>query len=187
MQEANLRLKPTKCHLVRREVEYLGYIVSEKRIAADPQKVEAVQTFPVPNNLKCLRSFLDLASYYRRFIQNFSIIANPLYALTRKDAVFHWSPACQEAFDRLKMVLTNAPLLAFPDFNRDFLLETDASGIGLGAVLAQKQADGSVRPITFASRTLQKHEIKFWNYRDGDTGSHVGCETVSPISVRPWL
>ena len=119
------RLKPTKCHLARREVEYLGYIVSEKGIAADPRKVEAVQTFPVPNKLKCLRSFLGLASYYRRFIQNFSIIANPLYALTRKDAVFDWSPACQEAFDRLKMVLTNAPLLAFPDFNRDFLLETD--------------------------------------------------------------
>lgn len=161
LQEANLRLKPTKCHLARREVEYLGYIVSEKGIAADPRKVEAVQTFPVPNNLKGLRSFLGLASYYRRFIQNFSVIANPLYALTRKDAVFDWSPACQEAFDRLKMVLTNAPLLAFPDFNRDFLLETDASGIGLGAVLAQKQADGSVRPIAFASRTLQKHEKNY--------------------------
>ena len=147
-------------------MEYLGYIVSEKGIAADPRKVEAVQTFPVPNNLKCLRSFLGLASYYRRFIQNFSVIANPLYALTRKDAVFDWSPACQEAFDRLKMVLTNAPLLAFPDFNRDFLLETDASGIGLGAVLAQKQAEGrydqSPLPVEHSRSTRKITELQRW-------------------------
>ena len=124
-------------------------------------KLKQFRPFQFPTTSRGLRSFLGLASYYRRFIQNFSVIANPLYALTRKDAVFDWSPACQEAFDRLKMVLTNAPLLAFPDFNRDFLLETDASGIGLGAVLAQKQADGSVRPIAFASRTLQKHEKNY--------------------------
>ena len=72
--------------------------------------------------------------------------------------MFDWSPSCQEAFEGLKELLTRAPVLAFPDFSRDFLLETDASGVGHGAVLAQKREDGAVRPIAFASRTLQKHE-----------------------------
>ena len=88
LRQAGLRLKPTKCYLARREVEYLGYIVSDKGLAADPRKIEAVGTFPVPCDLKHLRSFVGLASYYRRFIPNFAKVANPLHALTRKDAPF---------------------------------------------------------------------------------------------------
>ena len=160
LREAGLRLKPTKCHLVHQEVEYLGYVVSQG-VAADPRKVEAVQVFPVPRDLKSLRSFLGLASYYRRFIPNFSTVASRLYALTRKNAAFDWAPSCQEAFESLKELLTRAPVLAFPDFSRDFLLETDASGVGLGAVLAQKGEDGTIRPIAFASRTLQKYERNY--------------------------
>ena len=136
LRQAGLRLKPSKCHLAKREVEYLGYVVSAGGIAADPKKVQAVQEFPVPTDLKQLRSFLGLASYYRRMIPNFAKIANHLFALTRKDAQFVWSPDCQDAFDGLKRKLTSAPLLAFPDFSKKFLLEADTSGVGLGAVLA---------------------------------------------------
>ena len=151
LREAGLRLKPSKCHIAKKEVEYLGYVVSGEGIAADQKKVLAVRDFPVPTDLKQLRSFLVLASYYRRLIQNFAKVANPLFALTRKDARFLWSTTCQEAFEELKQRLTSAPLLAFPDFDKSFVLETDASRIGLGAVLAQAQDDGTIRPIAYAS------------------------------------
>ena len=161
LREAGLRLKPTKCHLAKHQVKYLGYIVSAQGIAADPKKVEAIKSFPVPANLKNLRSFLGLASYYRRFIPRFAVEANPLHALTSKDSPFIWDSACQEAFECLKQLMTEAPLLAFPDFHQSFLLETDASGLRLGAVLSQKQEDGTIRPLAFASRTLQTHEQNY--------------------------
>ncbi len=142
-------------------MEYLGHIVSEDGIEADPRKLEAIHKFPEPTDLKPLRSFLGLASYYRRFIPNFSKVAAPLHSLTRKNAQFVWTPLCQQAFEQLKKLLTESPVLAFPDFEKNFLLETDASRAGLGAVLAQKQEDGTIRPIAFASRTLQPHERNY--------------------------
>ena len=149
LRSASLKLKPKKCNLTVQQVEYLGYVVSQDGLSTDPKKVDAVQKFPTPTDLKDLRSFLGLASYYRRFIPHFSAIASPLFALTRKDVNFDWSPDCQQAFDRLKRLLTTAPVMTLPDFKREFLLETHASGLGLGAVLAQKQDDGLVRPIAF--------------------------------------
>ena len=127
--------------------------MSQDGLSTDPKKVEAVRNFPVPADLKTLRSFWGLVSYYRRFIPHFSTIANPLFSLTRKDADFEWSTDCQQAFDHLKHLLTTAPVMTLPAFEKEFLLETEASGLGLGAVLAQKQEDGRVRPIAFASRT----------------------------------
>ena len=123
--------------------------------------VKAVEDFPRPQNLKQTRSFLGLASYYLRFIPSFSKIATPLFALTKKDAPFEWTTSCEDAFERLKLLLTTAPVLAFPDFSCDFHLETDASGLGLGAVLSQEQADGTIRPIAYASRTLQSYERNY--------------------------
>ena len=116
--------------------------------------------FPTPRHLKQLRSFLGLASYWR-FIPKFSQVAAPLYVLTKKDALYQWTPTCQDTFDELKQKLTQAPVLAFPDFSKSFILETDASGSGLGAVLAQEQEDGMVKPICYASRTLQTHEKNY--------------------------
>ena len=130
-------------------------------IQADPKKIEAIKQFPVPTDLKSLRSFLGLASYYSRFIQDFSKTANPLFALTRKDVPFIWSPACKAAFEELKKRLVEAPVLVFPNFGRGFVLETDTSGLGLGAVLAQEQEDATTRPIAYASRTLQQHEKNY--------------------------
>ena len=161
LQKAGLRLKPTNCHLGKPQVEYLGYIVSVQGIAADPKKVQAIKSFPVPANLKTLRSFLGLASYYRRFIPHFAAEANPLHALTCMDVPFIWDPACQEAFEHLKQLMTEAPLLPFPYFHQSFLLETDAFGLGPGAMLSQKPEDWTIRPLAFASRTLQTHKRNY--------------------------
>ena len=161
LREACLTLKPKKCRLCRLSVEYLGFVVSKMGISADPKKVKAVQDFPTPLDLKSLRSFLGLASYCRRFIPCFSSIGQPLHALTKKDAPFVWTGSCEEAFNQLKNLLTTAPILVYPDFEKEFFLETDASGSGLGAVLTQVQEDGLHRPIAYASRTLQDHERNY--------------------------
>ena len=136
-------------------------MVSAGRISVDPEKVRAVTDFPMPTDLRSLRAFLGLTSYYRRFIPRYSAIAQPLYHLTRKDIPFEWTSECNLALTRLKSTLTEAPVLAYPQFGHPFLLETDAPGIGLGAVLSQKQTDGTIRPIAYASRTLQPHERNY--------------------------
>ena len=175
LEKAGLRLKPKKCNLAQTKVEYLGYVVSEEGITADEKKVRAIMEFPVPTNIKSLKSFLGLASYYRRFVPCFSKIAHPLHQLTRKDVEFVWNGDCQVAFEKLKTALTDPATLAFPKFDRDFILETDASTSGLGAVLSQAQVKTlpstkrkslkdqteTVRPIAYASRTLQAHEQNY--------------------------
>ena len=105
--------------------------------------------------------FVGLATYYRRSISGFSKIAGPLFALTLKDSLFEWPPSCQQAFERLKQLLTTASILIFPDFTKRFILETDATGVGLGGVVSQKQLNGQIAPIAYVSQTLQQHETKY--------------------------
>ena len=161
LQRAGLKLQPTKCRLLKREVEFLGHVVSRQGVGADPRKIAAVTEFPRPKELRALRAFLGLTSYYRRFVPYFSAVAQPLYALTRKDNPFDWSSECETAFTHLKALLTRSPILAYPRFGEEFLLETDASGVGLGAFLSQEQPDKTIRPVAFASRTLQQHEKNY--------------------------
>jgi len=149
-----LKLKPGKCSFAGSGVIYLGYMVSKAGIAADPQKVEAIQNFPLPHDLTSLSSFLGLASYYCRFIPEFSTIVGPLYVLTHKNVEFMWEQAQQDSFNQLKQLLIRAPVLAFPDFNREFLLETNAFGSGLSAILVHKREDEPIQLIAYASRTL---------------------------------
>ena len=158
LSSAGLRLKPVKCHILQREVLFLGFLVSAKGISANPDKVRAVSEFPTPSDLRALRAFLGLTSYYRTC---YSAIAQPLYCLTRKEVPFQWTDECSRVFQRLRVALTEAPVLAYPRFGHPFLLETNASGAGLGAVLSQKQEDGTTRPIAYASRTLQPHEKNY--------------------------
>ena len=122
------------------------------------KRVRAVKEFPAPHSVKEVRQFVGLASYYRRFVRGFSKIAEPIYALTKKRAVFQWSADCQSAFEELKIRLVEAPVLSFPDFEKTFILETDASMTGLGAVLSQLQDDGLVHPVAYTSRSLTKGE-----------------------------
>ena len=163
LREAGLRLKPKKCLLLRDEVPYLGHVISTQGIRPDPSKTEKVKLFPTPSDVTTLRQFVGLASYYRRFVPGFAKIAAPLHALTKKDVPFEWTQECEAAFCKLKELLITAPVLAYPRFGHDkeFILETDASGIGLGAVLSQKQDDGHLHPIAYASRSLNPHEKNY--------------------------
>ena len=162
LRKASLKLKPNKCLILQPEVRYLGYIVSAAGIRPDPAKIEKVKFYPIPTDATKVRQFLGLASYYRRFIPDFAKIAHPLHALTKKHAEYRWSPECDRAFNQLKVCLMTAPVLSYPVFGSDqeFILETDASGVGLGAVLAQEH-DGSVHPIAYASRSLDPHEKNY--------------------------
>ena len=161
LRQANLRLKPSKCHQAQRQISYLGHKVSAKGISVDPQKVAAVQSYPRPQNLKDLRSFLGMTGYYRCFIKSYATIANPLYHLTKNGVPFVWSEACEGAFQKLKDSLTGAPVLVFLDFNKPFQVHTDASGFSIGAVLLQEQDDKSVRPVTYAGRSLNEAERNY--------------------------
>ena len=146
-----------KCTFAAKEVSYLGHRVTEEGLLPDSSLLAAIQEIPPPKTATEVRSFFGLAGYYRRYVKNFAAIAGPLHTLTRKDAVFHWSPDCQTAFDRLKTLLTTSPITAFPDFSQVFRLYTDASTAGLGAILAQVR-DGKERIICCASRSLNQAE-----------------------------
>ncbi|KAL9957276.1 hypothetical protein ACROYT_G038892 [Oculina patagonica] len=138
----------------------LGHVVTEEGITADPGKVEQVRTWPIPENSTEVKSFLGLASYYRRFIPNFAAVAQPLHKLTEAKTEFVWTGQCQLAFDSLKGLLTSCRVLAYPTREGKFVLDTDASDHGIGAVLSQLQ-DGVEKPIAFASRTLSKSERNY--------------------------
>ena len=155
-----LKLKPEKCFLFQKRVSYLGHVVTKEGISADPGKVEQVRTWPIPENRTEVKSFLGLASYYRRFVPDFSTVAQPLYKLTEAKKEFVWTGECQVAFDSLKGSLTSARVLAYPTREGKFVLDTDASDHGIGAVLSQFQG-GMERPIAFASRTLSKSERNY--------------------------
>jgi transposase InsO family protein len=160
LRQADLTLKLSKCDFAQREVKYLGHIVSAAGVRPDPTKIEAVSTYPVPNNVKELRQFLGLANYYRRFVADYSNVAAPLHKLLTKENGFHWDSNCQSAFDELKNRLVSPPILAFPDFKEKFVLYTDASDSAIGGVLSQIQ-EGKERVIAYWSRQLQKAERNY--------------------------
>jgi len=159
--KVGLKLKPSKCRFVCAEVEFLGHFVTPQGLKTSSRLVEAVAQFPVPKTMLEVRRFLGHSSYYRRFIPGYSKIAQSLHALTRKDVAFHWTPECQRAMEMLQQRLITAPVLAYPSFDRPFVLETDASGGGIGAVLSQPQADSKLHPVAFPSRSLTAAERNY--------------------------
>ena len=161
----SLKLKPSKCRFAQKELEYLGHVVSQGGLKTSPRLVEAVQQFPVPKSVHDVRRFLGLSSYCRKFIRNFAKIARPLHQLTCKNARFIWTPNCQSTFEELKEHLTTPPVLAYPCFQRDFVLETEASINGIGAVLGQYQDDENLHPVSYACRALSRSERNYWNSR----------------------
>ena len=157
LRHAKLKLGAEKCTFAAKEVSYLGHRVTEEGLLPDPVLLAAIREIPPPKIAIEFRSFLGLDGYYRLYVKNFAAIAGPLHALTRKDAVFHWSADCQDAFDRLKTLLTTSPITAFPDFSQPFRLYTDTSTAGLGAILAQVR-EGKERIICCAPRSLNQAE-----------------------------
>ena len=139
----------------------MGHIVSAAGILPDKDKIDAVGTYPVPDTKTKLRSFLGLATFYSKFIQNFSHIACPLHALQAKNAVYQWTPASQSSFDTIKTKLTSAPVLTHPDFKNHFILHTDASDTAVGVALCQIQDDNSERPVAYSGRALTSPEKNY--------------------------
>ena len=160
LASAGLTLKPTKCKLMRHKVEFLGHIVSADGVAADPAKIAKVAAWQTPKTLTQLRSFLGLCAYYRRFINHFSTIAKPFYKLMEKGTPFEFDALCEEAFQKLKKALTEAPILAYPRPDIPFILDTDASNVGIGAVLSQVQ-ENEERVISYSSKTLNRHQRNY--------------------------
>jgi hypothetical protein len=156
LRENKLFGKLSKCSFYQSKIHYLGHVISDEGIIVDPTKVEAIMEWPAPTNVPEVRSFMGLAGYYRRFIEGFSKIENPITELQKKNKKFVWTEKCTEAFQRLKELLTTTPILKVPDMDEDFLVCTDASKEGLGRVLMQ---DGRV--IAYISRKLRRHEENY--------------------------
>jgi transposase InsO family protein len=161
LNENNIKLKLSKCYFVKSEVEYLGHIVSHNSVKPSTRKVQAVQEFAVPTNLREVRRFLGLTGYYRRFIDKFSVTAKPLTNLTRKDIPFHWTHEHQVAFETLRDAIIKPPVLAIYDPAKPCILYTDASKIGIGATLAQKDDDNTEHVIAYFSRRLNQHQENY--------------------------
>ena len=181
LRQHKLKIEPSKCHLFKTEVAYLGHRISKEGVSTDPEKVRAIAEWPTPTSPSELLTFLCSAGYYRRFIPKFSQRTSVLYKLVNEDpnkgrkkkpgrkwnskdpVTWNWTSECEESFESLKRALTTAPILGFADFSKEFILETDGSQKGLGAVLSQVQ-EGELKVIAYASRALKGAERNHVRY-----------------------
>lgn len=159
LRKVNLKLNPVKCEFLRKEILYLGHVVTQNGILPDPEKTKVLEKYPKPKNADDVKRFVAFSNYYRKFIPNFAQKANPLNNLSRKDVPFVWTDQCENAFQELKTSLSTPPVLQYPNFdnNNEFILTTDASNVSVGSVLCNNDE----RPIAYASRTLNKAEKNY--------------------------
>ena len=160
IEQANLKLKPEKCHLFQSEVEFLGHVVSQQGIKPNPCNVNKILEMPTPTNVTEVRQILGMGNYYRRFIKGYSELVRPLIDLTKKGRQFKWSVQCNVAFQNLKTSLTGPEVMAFPLSDGEFILDCDASCESIGAVLSQKQG-GLEKVVAYGSRSLNKAEKNY--------------------------
>ena len=182
LRAAYLKIHPGKCRFAVQEIVYLAHRINSFGIKIDDSKYQAIETYPVPKNVKNVRAFLGMAQFYRRYIKSFATIALPLNKLLRKDNKFVWSEECQVAFETLKKALVTAPVLAFPQFDKPFILAVDASDESIGYVLSQLDADNREHPVAYGGRALRNEELR-WHITDKE-----GLSLVEAIrQFRPYL
>ena len=162
LRKYEVKINIEKCCFFKEEVEVLGHVVSKNGLKTIKSKIDAVAKWFKPKDISELRSFLGSVGYYRKFIKNFAVLAAPLYKLLRKNVPYVWEDLQQDSFDKLKNALISAPILRYPDFNKQFIIRTDACQEGIGGILLQKdEKDGMEYPIHFISRTLSKAELNY--------------------------
>lgn len=148
LREHQLYMKSSKCTFAKSQLDYLGHIISADGVATDPDKTAAMVTWPVPSSVTELRGFLGLTGYYKRFVKNYGLLAKPLTQLLKKKQ-FQWTTEAQDSFESLKQAMVSTPVLALPNSDKPFVIDTDASDIGIGAVLMQDQ-----QSVAFMSKAL---------------------------------
>ena len=156
LEQAGLKLKPSKCSYICKQLDFLGHVISADGVQVCPDKVKAITQLDPPVDQKSVRAFLGMCSYYRKYIRDMGTIAKPLTELTRKNHKFQWTEECQKAFDTLKHALSTAPVLAYPNRSEDhpFVLYTDGSLVAIGAILAQQDPEGNERVVQYFSSVL---------------------------------
>lgn len=159
LRKVNLKINPLKCEFLKRQILYLGHVISAEGILPDPEKIRVVERYPTPTCADDVKRFVAFANYYRKFIHRFGEIVIPLNKLSRKNAKFEWTSECENAFDTLKKLLSKPPVLDYPDFsqNNEFILQTDSSGKAVGSVLCNNNG----KPVAYASRSLNKAELNY--------------------------
>jgi hypothetical protein len=175
LEKAGFTLNRDKVHLAQSEVKFLGHSLSADGINILPERAEAIFQFPPPKNLKAVRCFLGMVGFYANFIKNFSQLAEPLYALKRKNAAFVWNEPQMRAFEQLKGSISTPPVLQVPDFSKEFVLICDSSDVVISAVLNQQQENG-LAPIPFASRLITAAERKYSIHENECLAVVWGCE-----------
>lgn len=161
LREANLTINVAKSKFCMKEIRYLGHLVSNGTIKPDPGKVEAITNYPVPRNVRQVRSFLGMCGWYQRYISGYAAIASPITDLLGKHDKFEWSSEANEAFEKLKVCMSTAPVLSHPDFSKPFTIQCDASKTGVGGVLFQLDESGGEHPIAFMSRKLNSAQRNY--------------------------
>jgi len=159
LRKAGLTVNPDKVSFAQGEISFLGHLVSSSGVCIDPARTQAIRDFPAPRDVKGVARFIGMVGFYRRFIPNIAELASPLNELRKKNVKFIWGEAQQKSFESLKEAIMQPPVLAMPDFEKDFVLQTDAFSQAVAAVLSQ-EVDGVRQPIAYASRTLSPCEKK---------------------------
>jgi len=161
LRQANLTVSPSKCSFGCDKVKFLGHIISTSGIGRNPEKVAAIKNIKPPKSRKQLRSFLGAVGWFRHFLPHMADIAHPLYELLSGKTKFKWNPAAQQAMDKLKKLVSEDLILHHPNFNKEFILKTDAAENGVGAVLIQKDEENNERPIAFPSKSFTKSQRNY--------------------------
>ena len=179
--DAGLKLKPKKCKLFQEELVYLGFLVNKRGIGPNPERAKLIRELPEPKNVRDIQVFLGKVNYYRKFIPNLAQIAHPLYELTesKNRASFAWENVHKAAFNKLKSILCSCQVMAHPRFDREFILDVDASDFALGVELSQRDDNGNERPVFYGSRHLEKSERSYSATARETLAAVFGCEYFS--------